>query len=169
VDEGCKVFYRDADGDGYGLSHVQTRAMTRPSGSSTIGGDCDDANANVHPGATEFCNGINDDCDGLTDEGCPGLSANMGAEQKEATKKIDLDLIASPNPTNNIFTLRIEGDREQGKVSLRITNHLGALKETWKNLEVGQNIKLGVGYPAGVYFIEAMQGQNKKVIKVVKW
>jgi hypothetical protein len=168
VDEGCQVFYRDADADGYGLWHVQTRAMTQPPGYSTIGGDCDDANANIRPGAPELCNGINDDCDGLTDEGCLGSSANMRAEQKEVMNIVDLDLTIYPNPANSIFTVRFEGDRKHGKVSLRIMNHLGEIKETRNNLEVGQSIKLGVGYPAGTYFIEARQGKNKKVIKVVK-
>jgi hypothetical protein len=168
VDEGCQVFYRDADADGYGLWHDQTRAKAQPAGYSTIGGDCNDANANIHPGAPELCNGINDDCDGLTDEGCAGATANMRAEQKEAIGKIGLDLMASPNPTNNIFTLRIEGDRKHGKVSLRIMNHLGTLIEIRNGLEVGQNIKLGGNYAAGVYFIEARQGKNKKVIKLVK-
>ncbi len=43
----------DGDGDGY-----------------PAGVDCDDGNADVYPGATELCNGVDDDCDGTTDEGC---------------------------------------------------------------------------------------------------
>ncbi len=33
--------------------------------------DCDDANPAIHPWAKELCNGLDDDCDGLTDEANP--------------------------------------------------------------------------------------------------
>ncbi len=34
-------------------------------------GDCDDSNPDVNPFQREVCNGIDDDCDGTPDEGCP--------------------------------------------------------------------------------------------------
>jgi hypothetical protein len=36
---------------------------------STCGPDCDDTSTSVHPGATEDCNGIDDDCDAMIDDG----------------------------------------------------------------------------------------------------
>jgi MYXO-CTERM domain-containing protein len=50
----------DADGDGY----------------TAADGDCDDGDPDVHPGAREEANGVDDDCDGLVDEVGGGLGAN---------------------------------------------------------------------------------------------
>ena len=70
TDEGVSLtYYRDADGDGYGVTATTTQACSKPSGYSTIGGDCNDANAAIHPGATEVCNSTDDDCDTSVDEG----------------------------------------------------------------------------------------------------
>src|SRR5262249_44952465 len=43
---------QDADGDGY-----------------TADVDCDDHNPAVHPGALEACDGLDDDCNGVVDDG----------------------------------------------------------------------------------------------------
>ena len=69
---GCVTHYYDGDIDQYGLS-ADTRCLCGPSGkySTTSGGDCQDNNGSVHPGAFEACNGVDDDCDGTTDEGDP--------------------------------------------------------------------------------------------------
>ena len=33
--------------------------------------DCRDDDANIHLGAAELCNGVDDNCNGMVDEGCP--------------------------------------------------------------------------------------------------
>jgi hypothetical protein len=66
------VYYRDADSDGYGKAAITTLACSAPAGytdNKTGLFDCDDNNSAVNPGATEVCNGIDDDCDGAIDNG----------------------------------------------------------------------------------------------------
>jgi len=72
VDESDSVdastWYPDGDGDGYGTVTASTNACTQPSGYVRGAGDCDDASALIHPAASESCDGLDNDCDGVTDE-----------------------------------------------------------------------------------------------------
>jgi large repetitive protein len=63
------VWYGDSDGDGYGNASFDTRACSQPESYSGVSTDCDDGAAAVFPGALEYCNGVDDDCDGESDEG----------------------------------------------------------------------------------------------------
>jgi hypothetical protein len=68
ADEGLlSTFFVDSDGDGFGTDSSETAACEVPSGTVSAGGDCDDADAAVHPGADEFCDGLDSDCDGQVD------------------------------------------------------------------------------------------------------
>ncbi len=64
----ASTWYLDADGDGYGLEDDTTTACWQPSAYAAEYGDCDDDSASVSPGATEICNGVDDDCDDEIDE-----------------------------------------------------------------------------------------------------
>ena len=71
VDEGFGVgitYYRDADGDGYGDPSVSQVASTMPPGYVADNNDCDDAIASVNPAAQEIFDGIDNNCDGVTDD-----------------------------------------------------------------------------------------------------
>ena len=65
VAQACKGTLMDADADGYAPT-------------SCGGNDCNDANKAVNPGAKEVCgNGVDDNCNGQTDEGCASTPAGM--------------------------------------------------------------------------------------------
>ncbi|WP_224364830.1 MopE-related protein [Hyalangium versicolor] len=70
TDEGVKAsFFLDSDHDGYGSPYVFVSACTAPTGYVASNQDCNDASASVKPGATEVCDGKDNDCDGVVDEG----------------------------------------------------------------------------------------------------
>ena len=71
IDEGFVtfVFYPDMDGDGFGDDNGVQSGCQIPVGFVLITGDCDDNNAAVFSGATEICDGVDNDCDGQLDEG----------------------------------------------------------------------------------------------------
>ncbi len=73
------LFYGDADADGYGSPSASMWACQAPAGTVSSGTDCDDSAAAVHPGATEVCNGIDDNCNLLTDDSDPGLDTSTGS------------------------------------------------------------------------------------------
>jgi MYXO-CTERM domain-containing protein len=74
VDQDCDggdACYADTDGDGYGSSESVASAnmSCAEAGEATTNSDCDDAAVSSFPGASETCNGDDDNCDGNVDEG----------------------------------------------------------------------------------------------------
>lgn len=62
------VYYRDADGDGFGTTEGATQACELPTGYVTNFLDCDDTDPNRNPDAEEICDTVDNNCDGRTDE-----------------------------------------------------------------------------------------------------
>ena len=66
---GSSTYYEDADGDTFGDEGSSVVECSQPAGYVTNADDCDDSNVNIHPGATEMCDNIDNNCDGSIDEG----------------------------------------------------------------------------------------------------
>ena len=62
------LFYIDADGDGFGDESDTQMACDSPMGYVPNGNDCDDQDTYSFPGAIEFCDDVDNDCDGEIDE-----------------------------------------------------------------------------------------------------
>ena len=72
VDNGLNFsqYFVDGDGDGFGAAGSTAQSACAPvAGKVTNNSDCNDGNASVKPGATELCNGIDDNCVGGVDDG----------------------------------------------------------------------------------------------------
>jgi uncharacterized protein (TIGR02145 family) len=73
IDEGLptNTYYLDNDQDGYGDPNISLTKCSQPAGYVTVNGDCDDNDANINPGSAEICDEIDNNCNGLIDEGLP--------------------------------------------------------------------------------------------------
>lgn len=60
--DSATAYYLDGDLDGYGAG-AAVLACDAPSQHVAQAGDCDDAARDTHPGATELCDGRDNDCD----------------------------------------------------------------------------------------------------------
>ena len=69
------AWYSDSDGDGYGDPATVVSACEAPADTLAVGGDCDDGDPAIRPGAQEICDAsgtggasTDEDCDGFSDD-----------------------------------------------------------------------------------------------------
>ncbi len=83
IDEDTAVdalpWYLDADGDGEGDPASAALACSPPAGHVANDTDCDDTDADVYTAARETCDGIDENCDGVADDGALGGDATCAA------------------------------------------------------------------------------------------
>ena len=66
IDEGLtQTYWLDSDNDTFGGSLSSVSGCSAPPGYVSQGGDCDDDDGSRFPGATELCDGLDNDCDGI--------------------------------------------------------------------------------------------------------
>ena len=71
------VWYSDVDGDSYGAANYSMLSCDQPDGYVDNADDCDDLLYAVNPAALEICDGgIDNDCDGLSDDDDDSVEAS---------------------------------------------------------------------------------------------
>ena len=98
IDDGLtlETFYADTDGDFFGNAAVATSACSAPSGYVDDDTDCDDDLASVNPGATEVCNGQDENCDTVPDDGLPTSTHYLDSDEDGYGRLAITELLCGP-------------------------------------------------------------------------
>ena len=87
----AETWYQDADGDGYGDPESPLAACRDPEGYVANAADCDDGQVLAWSDGVEYCDGVDNDCDGTTD--------NEARDSEEWYADVDGDGYGDPDRT----------------------------------------------------------------------
>lgn len=126
----------------------------------------------VNAVATHLLNHKNDYLGSLNQAPCnSSLNTTTATADKtslSATEEVSgLEVTASPNPTATFFTIRISS-RYEHPVTIVLTDQSGRTMETKPNLQPNSTVQLGHNLLNGSYYAEIIQGNRRKVIKLIK-
>lgn len=84
------IFFADNDSDGFGNPAQDSLSCSIPIGFTSDSTDCNDTNALIHPGISDACNEIDDNCNGLTDEDAVFTTWYLDADE-DGFGDVDMD------------------------------------------------------------------------------
>ncbi len=88
-------------------------------------------------------------------------------ENKTSVATGSLKVTATPNPATSYFKLRTSSGNAN-TLSIKVTDATGRVVETKLNVAANGTIRIGDKLPAGIYFAEVTQGNQKQIIKLLK-
>lgn len=99
-----RTWLRDRDGDGFGNANEPVIRCARPQGYAPSGSlpDCDDTRADVSPMTAEACNGVDDNCDGVIDEGLSPRERFVRDEDGDGYPELDGGVLACMAPPGTV-------------------------------------------------------------------
>jgi hypothetical protein len=96
--------------------------------------------------------------------GCPSSTTKNNIT---AFNETDLDLAIFPNPTSDFFNIKLNSFKNE-KILLNIKDASGRVLSSTP-INSNGSTPIGNELKSGLYFIEAIQGDKKKTIKLIKY
>ena len=90
------LWFADADQDSYGEPGSAVRACVAPQGFVDRAQDCADNDPSAFPGGTEVCDGADNNCDGVVDEGVTTTWYGDGDGDGHGTPSVKVNACAAP-------------------------------------------------------------------------
>lgn len=98
----------------------------------------------------------------------PGCTVTINCRESESMNDAEsLHLTAYPNPFTNAITL-VWNSNSEVKTIIRVADMLGREKLLITDVSPDDEITLGEQLPAGVYVVEALQGDVRKTLRIIK-
>ncbi|MCO6479939.1 MAG: hypothetical protein J5I94_25100 [Phaeodactylibacter sp.] len=162
IDDGLAFtsYFFDEDGDGYGNPAISldTCLGAPPDGYVDNGADCNDADLAINPDAEEVLDSLDNNCDGMVDEGLVFTSSVQPADWKLFPNPVREELILQSDYSGAI-TVRLHS--AEGRVSL----------EARLDTAAGRAVLDTKGVAPGFYFLEILDQKSYRLLieKIIKY
>ncbi len=93
--------------------------------------------------------------------------SNMGKDSLPVNLESRLQVQAWPNPGTEYFELRFAGEMNQ-PIQVRISDITGRPMENYRLANPAMPLRVGSSWRTGTYFVEVIQGNDRKTIKLIK-
>jgi hypothetical protein len=96
-------------------------------------------------------------------------SENASATSETTVKQSEeeLKITVMPNPSTTYFTLKLESKYET-PVNLRVMDAAGRVVDARSKLGANSTLQIGAAYMVGTYYAEFIQGNQRKVVQLIK-
>lgn len=154
IDEGLTfvTYFIDADNDGFGTGTGESLCSNPGTGFAIVGGDCNDNNDQIYPGAIEIL-------DNSIDENCDGVDGYLSVEDLTLTTfKI------VPNPNNGTFVIELNTVVSNATVTIQDING----KAVQNSIFTGATFEVSLfSLTPGIYFVKIKSENSIAIDRMV--
>lgn len=100
------------------------------------------------------------------------LQKNNSSSAKSSPGKVQpteyFNATVIPNPSRHHFSMRLQSSNKSDKINIRVMDIAGRLIEVVSAKKADEDVRFGQRYKAGIYIAEVTQGQQRKVVRLIK-
>jgi hypothetical protein len=96
------------------------------------------------------------------------ISTTVPVALEVPVSALEVKVMNNPSVSNVPFRLKVVSNNEVDAIQMRVMDGTGKPIEYKSALRNGQTVEIGRTYVQGMYFVEVLQGNQRKMVKLVK-